>query len=90
MQRTRKLGHPLVEVDSFLSELSRSVLGILVRLVLDHLHALAAFALLVAVFADHVELTDPVLKDKEQKCKEIRSKIDTGQMRMRRPALELL
>lgn len=67
----------LVEVDSFLSELSRSVLGIVIGLVLDHLHALPAFALLVAVFADHVELTDLVLEDKEQKCKEIRPNVHT-------------
>lgn len=80
MQRTRKPRHSLVEVDSFLGELSRSVLGIIVGLVLDHLHALPPFALLVAVFADHVELTDPVLKDKERKTRRDKPKIDTGQM----------
>lgn len=61
--------HSLVEVDSFLGELSRSVLRIFVRLILDHLHPLPTFTLFVAVFADHVELTDPVLKDQEEKCK---------------------
>lgn len=53
----------LVEVDAFLSELSRSVHGVLVRLVLDHLHAFAALALLMTVFADHVKLADPVLEE---------------------------
>lgn len=61
----------LVEVDSFLGELSRAVLRIFVRLILDHLHALPTFTLFVAVFADHVELTDPVLKGQEEKCKSI-------------------
>lgn len=53
----------LVEVDAFLGELSRSVHGVLVRLVLDHLHAFAALALLMTVFADHVKLADPVLEE---------------------------
>lgn len=53
----------LVEVDAFLSELSCSVHGILVRLVLDHLHPFAALALLMTVFADHVQLADPVLDE---------------------------
>lgn len=61
----------LVEVDSFLGELSRAVLRVFVGLVLDHLHALPTLTLLVAVFADHVELTDPVLKGQEEKCKSI-------------------
>lgn len=52
----------LVEVDAFLGELSRSVHGVLVRLVLDHLHPFAALALLMTVFADHVKLADPVLQ----------------------------
>lgn len=61
----------LVEVDPLLGELSRAVLRIVVRLILDHLHALPTLALFVAVFADHVELTDPVLKGQEEKRKSI-------------------
>lgn len=61
----------LVEVDSFLGELSRAVLRIFVGLILDHLHALPTLTLFVAVFADHVELTDAVLKGQEEKCKSI-------------------
>lgn len=58
--------HSLVEVDSFLSELSWSVLGILIRLVLDHLHPFSTLTLLMTMFADHIELTNPVLKDKQE------------------------
>lgn len=61
----------LVEVDPFLGELSRAVLRVFVRLVLDHLHALPTLTLLVAVLADHVELTDPVLQGQEEKRKSI-------------------
>ena len=35
--------------------------GVLKRLVLDHLHALPSVTLLMAVFADHVQLANPVL-----------------------------
>lgn len=56
----------LVEVDAFLRELSCSVHGILVRLVLDHLHPFAALALLMTVFADHVQLADPVLEEEHK------------------------
>lgn len=55
----------LVEVDAFLSELSCSVHGVLVRLVLDHLHPFAALALLMTVFADHVKLADPILQEEQ-------------------------
>lgn len=58
--------HSLVEVDSFLSELSWSVLGVLIWLVLDHLHPLPTFTLFMTVFADHIQLTNPVLKDKQE------------------------
>lgn len=51
-----------VEVNSLLGELALSVRGVVVRLVLHHLHALAAVALLVAVLADHVQLPNPVLR----------------------------
>lgn len=57
----------LVEVDAFLRELSRSVYRVLVGLVLDHLHPFAALALLMAVFADHVKLADPVLEEETNK-----------------------
>lgn len=46
--------HSLVEVDSFLSELSWSVLGVLIWLVLDHLYPFPAFTLFMAVFTDHI------------------------------------
>lgn len=49
------------EVDSLLSELPGAVHGVLVGLVLHHLHALALLALLVAVLADGVELPHAVL-----------------------------
>lgn len=68
----------LVEVDSFLGELSRAVLRIFVRLILDHLHALPTFTLFVAVFADHVELTDPVLKGQEGEMQINNPEIDSG------------
>lgn len=55
----------LVEVDALLRELSRSVHGVLVRFILDHLHPFAALALLMTVLADHVKLTDPVLEEEQ-------------------------
>lgn len=62
-------GRPLsppspVEVDSFLCELPLAVQRVLVGLVLDDLHAFASIALLMAVFADHVQLPDTILEDK--------------------------
>lgn len=50
------------EVDTLLSELAGAVDGVLVGLVLHHLHALALLALLVAVLADGVELPHAVLQ----------------------------
>lgn len=60
-----QLCYPLVEIDTFLCELARTVCGVLKRLVLYHLHTLASIALLVAVFADHVQLPNPVLETKD-------------------------
>lgn len=62
-----KTRHSLIEVDSFLCELARSMLRILVGLVLHHLHTFSTFTLLMTVFTDHVQLTNPVLKDKWEK-----------------------
>lgn len=56
--------YPLVEIDAFLCELASTVCGVHKRLILHHLHALASLALLVAVFADHVQLPNPVLETK--------------------------
>lgn len=50
-----------VQVDAFLRQLSLTVLGVNVRLVLHHLHPVSSIALLTAVLADHVELANPVL-----------------------------
>lgn len=58
--------HSLVEVDSFLGELSWSVHGILIWLILDHLDPFPTLTLLMTMFADHIELTNPVLKDKQE------------------------
>lgn len=62
--------HSLVEVDSFLSELAWSVLWILIRLILDHLHPLPTFTLFMTVFTDHIQLADPVLKDRQETNKQ--------------------
>lgn len=59
-----RLCYSLVEIDTFLCELASAICGVLKRLVLHHLHPLASLALLVAVFADHVQLPDPVLETK--------------------------
>lgn len=56
--------YSLVEIDTFLCELSSAICWVFKRLVLHHLHALASLALLVAVLADHVQLPDPVLETK--------------------------
>lgn len=53
--------HLPVQVDAFLRQLSPAVLGVIVWLVLHHLHPVPSIALLTAVLADHVELADPVL-----------------------------
>lgn len=58
--------HSLVEVDSFLSELACSVLRVLVGLILDHLHPLPTFTLFMTVFADHIQLADSVLEDRQE------------------------
>lgn len=50
------------EVDALLGELAGAVDGVLVGLVLHHLHALALLALLVAVLADGVQLPHAVLQ----------------------------
>lgn len=65
MRVVQKQMDSLVEVDAFLGELSRSVHGVLVGLVLDHLHPFAALALLMTVLADHVKLADPVLEEEQ-------------------------
>lgn len=62
--------HSLVEVDSFLGELAWSVLGVLIRLILDHLHPLPTFTLFMAVFTDHIQLADPVLKNRQETNKQ--------------------
>lgn len=56
--------HSPVEVDSLLCELSRAMSGVFKWLILDDLHSFAPIALLVAVLADHVQLSDPVLQEK--------------------------
>lgn len=65
----KKARHSLVEVDPFLGELSRSVHGVLIGLVLDHLHPFAAVTLFMTVFADHIKLANPVLEDKQIKLR---------------------
>jgi len=50
------------EVDTLLGELAGAVDGVLVGLVLHHLHALALLTLLVTVLADGVELPHAVLQ----------------------------
>lgn len=78
-------GDSLVEVDAFLSKLARSVLGILVGLILHHLHSLATFALFVAVLADHVQLADAVLQDRtankriRYNCRAIIASVSVGE-----------
>lgn len=52
------------EVDAFLGHLAGPVLGVRVRLVTEHLHPLSSPALLTAVFADHIQLTDLILKER--------------------------
>lgn len=42
------------------------MLGVLVWLILDHFHPLPAFALLMTVFTDHIQLANAVLKDRQQ------------------------
>lgn len=69
-------GHSLVEVDSFLCELAWSVLGVLIRLVLDYLHTFPTFTLLMTVFTDHVQLANPVLKDSRQKTNKHKKDLD--------------
>lgn len=56
--------HSLVKVDPFLCELARSVLWVLIRLILHHLNTFSTFTLFMTVFADHIQLADPVLKNK--------------------------
>lgn len=62
--------HSLVEVDSFLGELAWSMLGVLIWLILDHLHSLPAFTLFMTVFTDHIQLADSVLKDRQDTNKQ--------------------
>lgn len=57
--------HSPVEVDTFLGELALTVGGVVKRFILDHLHPLAAVTLLMAVLADHIQLTNPVLEDRQ-------------------------
>lgn len=40
------------------------MLRVLKGFILDHLHPFASITLLMTVFTDHVELPDPVLKDR--------------------------
>lgn len=54
------------EVYALLSVLSGAVLGVAMGLIADHLHPFAVAALLVAVFANHVQLTDSVLREQER------------------------
>lgn len=53
----------LIEINSFLGELAWSVFGVFIWLILHHLYAFSAFALFMTVFADHIQLADPVLKE---------------------------
>lgn len=54
-----------VEVDSFLCELALAMNWVFKRLVLNNFYPFPSIALLMAVFADHVQLSDPVLEDKD-------------------------
>lgn len=51
-----------VEVDAFLCDLSCSVFGVCARLIADDLHPFTSSALFIAVLADHVQLTDLILR----------------------------
>lgn len=55
-----------VQVDSFLGQLSRTILGVNIWLILHHLHPFSSTTLLTAVLTDHVQLPDPVLEAKER------------------------
>lgn len=63
--------YSLVEINAFLSELSRAVGGVLIGFVLHHLHSLSSLALLVAVLADHVQLANPVLETQTQNSEDL-------------------
>lgn len=54
------------EVDSFLGQLPRSVLGVIIWLIPHHLHPLSPTTLLTAVLTDHVQLPNPVLEPEER------------------------
>lgn len=51
------------EVDPFLSQLPRSVLGMGLGFVAYHLHPFPSSALFTAVLSDHIQLANPVLKE---------------------------
>lgn len=59
-----------IEVDAFLCELAVAVCGVIEGLVLHHLHSFSPVTLLVAVFTDHIQLPDPVLKTQTQRGKD--------------------
>lgn len=67
---------PPVQVDPFLRQLSRAVLGVDVGLIPHHLHPFSPSALLTAVLADHVQLPYPVL--------EVDERVGTGYREVRR------
>lgn len=54
--------HSLVKVDAFLCELARSMLRVFIGLILHHLHTFSTLTLLMTVFADHIQLANPILK----------------------------
>lgn len=55
-----------VEIDSLLSELPIAMVRVLKGLVLHDLHPFSPVALLVTVFADHIQLSDFVLQSKQR------------------------
>lgn len=54
------------QVDSLLSQLSQSILGVSIWLIPYHLHPLSPTTLLTAVLTDHVQLPNPVLEPEER------------------------
>lgn len=56
-----------VEVDAFLCDLAGSVFGVCARFIADDLHPFTSFALFIAVLADHIKLTDLILRKRDFK-----------------------
>lgn len=47
------------------------MLGVVIWLVLDHLHPLPTFTLFVTVFTDHVQLANPILQDRHKQTEKL-------------------